>query len=183
MITRDQIVEFIKDREILIVGASVDLQGHDIEFDGVIVRLNTSRRWGNCDIWFLNTSTDYNEYQASQNGMDERFIIRGNGDRDGANMKRNYPPEWEHHTHFWDPEEWKTMTQEIGIERPLTGTIATYWFKKYTQSELTLLNFDFFQTHKINPVRKTQLAPVHKPMLDKEYITYLEGVNMVNSYV
>lgn len=178
----EQIQQFINNRPILIVGAAVDLANQPIEFEGVIVRLNTSRRWGDCDIWFLNTSTDYNEYQASQNGMDERFIIRGNGDREGANMRRNYPPEWEGHTYFWDPEEWKTMTEEIGIERPLTGTIATYWFKKYTESELTLLNFDFFQTRKINPVRKTQLAPVHTPNLDKQYIESLDNVNMVYTW-
>ena len=178
----EQVQQFISNRPILIVGASVDLNNQPIEFEGVIVRLNTSRRWGPCDIWFLNTSTDYNEYQASQNGMDERFIIRGNGDRDGANMRRNYPPEWEGHTCFWDPEEWKVMSEEIGIERPLTGTIATYWFKKYTESEITLLNFDFFQQYKVNPVRKTQLAPVHEPLLDREYITNLKGINLVSTF-
>jgi hypothetical protein len=181
-ISIEQIQQFIDNRPILIVGASVDLAGQPIEFEGVTVRLNTSRRWGSCDIWFLNTSTDYYEYQASQNGMDERYIIRGNGDRDGANMRRNYPPEWEGHTFFWDPDEWKLMTEEIGIERPLTGTIATYWFKRYTESEITLLNFDFYQNYKINPVRKTMLAPVHTPELDSQYITNLEGVNLVSTF-
>ena len=181
-ISIEQIQQFVNDRPILIVGAAVDLANHPIEFDGVIVRLNTSRRWGPCDIWFLNTSTDPFEYHASQNGMDERFIIRGNGDSDGANMRRNFPPEWEGHTFFWDPKDWKTMTEEIGVERPLTGTIATYWFKKYTNSEITLLNFDFFNKYKVNPVRKTRLAPVHDPELDRKYIMSLQGVNLVSTF-
>jgi len=182
MITKKQIQEHIDDRDILIVGAAVDLSNQPISFDGVIVRLNTSRRWGDCDIWFLNTSTDYFEYQASQNGMDERFIIRGNGDRDGVNMKRNYPSEWESHTFFWDPAEWKTMTERMNIPRPLTGTIATYWFHEYTNSQITLLNFDFFDRYKINPVRKTRVAPVHSPELDKQYIDSLQRVKQVSTY-
>lgn len=182
MITKSQIQEYIDDRDILIVGAAVDLSDQPIEFDGVIVRLNTSRRWGECDIWFLNSSISPNEYHESQNGMTQQFILRCNGDRDGVNMKRNYPEEWMDSTFFWDPKEWQIMTEKMNIPRPLTGTIATYWFHEYTNSQITLLNFDFFNHFKINPVRKTRLAPVHTPEKDKQYIDSLNRVTQVSTY-
>ena len=179
----DKIISFINDRPILLVGAAIDLDGHDIEFDGVIVRMNTSRRWGNCDLWFLNSSISRSEFLESKNELEEKYIIRGNGDRQGTlQQTKSYPEEWVGHTYFWDYQCWEDMVEEIKIPRPLTGTIAAYWFLKYTNSELTLLNFDCFEKFKVNPVRKTRVAPVHSPELDKAYLLSQERIKMVSMY-
>lgn len=168
-----EIVNFIEDRPIVIVGSSKDLSGIEIQYP-VVVRLNSSRRWGNCDIWFNNYCNGLDEHFKSSGLGNEKFIIRGNGDREGSNMVRNYPTEWYEKTLFWNPKEWLEMTQEIKIERPLTGTIAAYWFHKHTNSKITLLNFDFYKTVKVHTVRKIkQPAPVHKPELDEKYLNSL----------
>jgi hypothetical protein len=181
MISKKEIVEFINDRDILIVGSAVDLSNTKIEFDGVVVRLNTSRRWGECDIWFLNTGTDDREFHKSKNAMNEKYIIRGTGTNKGFNMKK-IPLEWYDHTHFWEVEAWEAMVEEIKIPRPTTGTIATYWFHKYTNSKLFLLNFDFYERYKRNIVRNLPMAPVHNPQLDKRYIQSLDRIEFLYTY-
>lgn len=181
MISRQEILEFINDRDILIVASAVDLTNHKIDFDGVVVRLNTSRRWGECDIWFLNTGTDERELRKSQNGMYEKYIIRGTGTNKGFNLYK-IPEDWFSHTHFWEVEAWEAMVEEINIPRPTTGTIAAYWFHKYTKSNLFLLNYDFYENFKYNVVRKIQMAPVHKPELDKKYLQSLDRITFLYTY-
>jgi len=178
MTTFEDVINFINNRDIYIVSSGVNLDGRHIEtFGDVLVRLNSSRRWGNCDIWFNNQSQDQRFQRDSQGRGGEKFIIRANGDHKGANMYRNFPEEWLSHTYFWRHEFWKQMTEEIGIDRPLTGTIATYWFHKYTNSRIKLINFDYYETNKVHTVRGIpQPAPVHKPWLDKEYISNLDRV-------
>jgi len=96
-----EIVNFIEDRPIVIVGSSKDLSGIEIQYP-VVVRLNSSRRWGNCDIWFNNYCNGLDEHFKSSGLGNEKFIIRGNGDREGSNMVRNYPTEWYEKTLFWN---------------------------------------------------------------------------------
>ena len=63
------------------------------------------------------------------------------------------------------------------VPRPLTGTIAAYWFHKYTTSKLFLINYDFYETNKRHTVRNIpQPAPVHKPWLDKAYLETLDRI-------
>jgi hypothetical protein len=167
---KSDIISYIGDKPIVIVGSSKDISHLKINYP-IVVRLNSSRRWGDCDIWFNNYCNGLDEHYKSSGSNNEKFIIRGNGDRDGSNMIRNYPEEWYNKTYFWDPKYWKEMTEEINIDRPLTGTIAAYWFLRYTTSKITLLNFDFYKTVKIHTVRKiVQPAPVHKPELDEAYL-------------
>ena len=74
-------------------------------------------------------------------------------------MHRNYPEEFLPHTYFWDVENWKNMTKEMQ-DRPLTGTIAAYWFHKYTNL-LYLINYDFYEQNKVHTVKNIpQPAPV-----------------------
>lgn len=172
-----RIIDYIDNKPIVIVASSKDLTGITINYP-VVVRLNSSRRWGNCDIWVNNYCNGLDEHYKSAGDGTERFIIRANGDREGTNMVRNFPEDWSEKTYFWDPTSWKQMTEEIKIERPLTGTIATYWFHTYTNSNITLLNFDFYRTVKTHTIRKIpQPAPVHKPELDYYYLNSLERVS------
>lgn len=171
-----EIIDFIDNRDIYIVSSGVPLDGVVIEGAPVLVRLNSSRRWGDCDIWFNNQSQDPKFQHDSQGSGGERFIIRANGDNKGANMRRNFPTEWAH-TYFWPVEDWETMTEEMQVPRPLTGTIAAYWFHKYTTSKLFLINYDFYETNKRHTVRNIpQPAPVHKPWLDKAYLETLDRI-------
>ena len=81
-----EIIEFIDNRDIYIVSSGVPLDGVVIEGAPVLVRLNSSRRWGDCDIWFNNQSQDPKFQHDSHGSGNERFIIRANGDNKGANM-------------------------------------------------------------------------------------------------
>ena len=172
----NSIVNFINNRDIYIISSGVPLDG--VEFDvPVLVRLNSSRRWGDCDIWFNNQSQDPKFQRDSRGSGEERFIIRANGDNEGANMRRNYPEEFLPHTYFWSVHAWKEMTQTMNIARPLTGTIAAYWFHQHTESNIFLINYDFYENNKVHTVRGIpQPAPVHKPWLDKEYLQSLDRI-------
>ena len=179
MTTFEDITNFINNRDIYIISSGVNLDGIDIEtFGNVLVRLNSSRRWGDCDIWFNNQSQDPKFQRDSRGSRNEKYIIRANGDNNGANMHRNYPEEFLPHTYFWRPEFWRQMTEEMGIDRPLTGTIAAYWFHKYTESNIHLVNYDFYEQNKVHTVRNIpQPAPVHKPWLDKAFLSTLDRIH------
>ena len=64
------------------------------------------------------------------------------------------------------------MAADLKYDRPLTGTIAIYWFLKYTKlKSLTIAGFDHFETN--NTHAKTGLVKPHKVEQDKGYITNL----------
>ena len=173
----DSIMTAVNDKDIYILGSSKNLDSVKINCP-FLVRLNSSRRWGDCDVWFNNQSQDTKFQQDSKGGYSERFIIRANGDRQGDNMLRNYPEEFKYNTYFWNPNLWEEMVAEIGIERPLTGTIAAYWFHKYTNNNITLINYDFYKKVKRHTVRGIpQPAPVHKPEQDEAYLKSLTRIS------
>jgi len=175
----NNIIDFIDNRPIIIISGSKVIG--DLHTDAIVVRLNSSRRWGSCDIWFNNQSQPTYFQEESRGIGDEQWIIRANGDNKGANMKRNYPTDWKH-TYFWPVEDWEEMVKEMSIARPLTGTIATYWFHRYTRSQIHLLNFDYYETIKIHAVKGTPgPPPVHKPWLDKAWILGLDRVEHIYS--
>lgn len=177
---KEKILNFVGTKDIYILASSINLQDVDIKAP-LLVRLNSSRRWGNCDIWFNNQSQDPKFQLDSAGNYRDKYIIRGNGDREGANMVRNYPEEFMSRTFFWDPAEWKTMTERTGIERPLTGTIAAYWFHVHTGNKITLLNYDFYKTVRRHTVRNIpQPAPVHKPELDERYLRSINSIHWEN---
>ena len=177
----NEIINFVDNRPVLIVGSSKDISHIKIDFP-VVVRINSSRRWGDCDIWFNNYCNGLQEHYNSSGSGEEKYVIRGNGDREGSNMLRNYPPEWHNKTLFWHPAHWETMVEEIEIPRPLTGTIATYWFHKYTNSDIFLLNFDFYRTVKTHTIRGIkQPAPCHNPELDENWIASLDRIQSVQT--
>jgi hypothetical protein len=174
---QEKILNYVGNKHIYIIGSSVNLQ--DVQINApILVRLNSSRRWGDCDIWFNNQSQDTKFQLDSEGSFKDKFIIRANGDRQGSNMLRNYPSDFLSRTFFWHPSEWERMTKEMKIERPLTGTIAAYWFHKYTGNEITLVNYDFYRKVKRHTVRGIpQPAPVHNPEQDHEFLNSLDRIS------
>ena len=179
MTTFEDITNFINNRDIYIISSGINLDGIEIEtFGNVLVRLNSSRRWGDCDIWFNNQVQDPKFQRDSRGSGNEKYIIRANGDNDGAFMYLHYPKEFLPHTYFWRPEFWRQMTKEMSIDKPLTGTIAAYWFHKYTESTIHLINYDFYEQNKVHTVKNIPSpTPCHKPWLDKAFLGGLDRIH------
>jgi len=172
----DKILKHIGNKHIYILAPSITLPDVLITAP-ILVRLNSSRRWGDCNIWFNNQDTEEITHLESESIYKDKFIIRANSDSDGDNLLANYPERLLGRTYFWSPSSWESMIEDIKIEHPLTGTIAAYWFHKYTQNDITLVNYDFYKIHKIhNLTRDIEPGNHQNPEQDKKFLESLPRI-------
>jgi hypothetical protein len=126
---------------------------------------------GDADIWVNNIAQSF-EIQRQLARIKSKCVLRLNAERDGYRLNYNYPEELHHKTYFWNAFEYKQMIREIGFKRPLTGTIAIYWFLRYTKPDLvTITGFNFFQTE--NAFTGTTATPCHSVDKDRDYVNQL----------
>lgn len=170
MVPLEEIQNYCRGQRLLLIGNAARTQ--EIPHD-VLARINYGMLGGPCDIW-VNNIAQSEEIQHKLHG-EERYILRLNAEyveaQRGTRLLYGYPQFLHALTYFWNNDEFEAMVKELSYARPLAGTIAIYWFLKYTELEsLTITGFDLFETP--NAYAGTQVSGCHDIQKDSRIMMH-----------
>lgn len=176
MLTTDDIKETVQGKIIHICGNGTDR--HPKIKDSILVRINKGIKLGDCDVWINNLiHLGINERHKNK----AKIIMRLNAELNGQRLRSCTDNLDQDKLYIWNVKEWEEAAEEIGERkdfRPLSGTLAVYWFLKHTEpKEILLSGFDFF-TH-----GDKRAAKLHYPDTDRKWIRQQKNVHrLTKSY-
>lgn len=160
--------EWFEGKKVLVIGNAkynsvIHLDGWD-----VVVRCNNGGEWAylnkeRCDVWV--NGLLYSTYHTPPFYPEK--ILRLNYEGSGKQAKR-YPSCWKSNTYHWNVVAFRDMTKELGLSRPSTGMLATYYAIKSFPESVSIVGFDCYQTENIYTKKMPPDGEANVHSFDKE---------------
>ena len=167
-------VSYFEGKKVLLVGNSENPKEQDYLKYNTIVRMNLGVQEEPCDVWINNLVRQGHNLLGHIPQVDK--IMRMNCEKDGRRLYR-YPKELDRYKMwFWNVNDYNNLCNKFAYKRPTTGLIAIYYFLTFTNCDLTITGYDFFEsrnrwTMEIHQDSGVPAYPVHNMAREREIIT------------